>query len=95
VHVVQRGDAHRRATNLVDYLELDAPPVARPPRAHDRSQRARDPALPSDHLAEIFLRDVESQDDGVVLLDALDAHGVRLVDELTCQVLEELCHLLS
>src|SRR5882724_1640600 len=58
----------------------------------DRAQRARDASLPADHLAEIVLRDVQAKHDRVGFLDSLDAHGIRLVDKLPCQVLEQLRH---
>src|SRR5205814_7325318 len=45
-----------------------------------------------DHLAQVVLGDVQPQDDGVLLLDTLDAHRVGLVDELARQVLEQLRH---
>ena len=60
----------------------------------DRAQRARDPSLLADHLAEIVLRDMETKHDGVGLVDALDAHCVGLVDKLPRQVLEQLRHYL-
>ena len=48
------------------------------------------PPLPPDHLADVVGRDVEPEDDRVVTLLRLDAHGVRLVDEPPRDPLEEL-----
>ena len=62
-------------------------------RADDRAQRARNPSLPADHLAQIVLRDMQAKHDRVCFIDSLDAYGIRLVDELACQILEQLCHL--
>src|SRR5439155_20737753 len=68
------------------------PALRRADRATDRPPRARHPALAADHLAELVLRDVQAQNDGVLLVDALDAHRVRLVDEPAREVLEQLGH---
>ena len=46
----------------------------------------------ADHLAEIVLRDMETKNDSVSLVDALDAHRVGVVDQLLRQVLEEVGH---
>src|SRR4051794_29760992 len=73
---------------LIHDLELHAPALACTARTHDRAQRAGDPSLPADHLAEVVLGDVEAQDDGVVLVDTLDANLVGFVDELARQELE-------
>ena len=77
---------------LVDDLELHAPLLARAARAHDRAQRAGDATLPPDHLAEVVLGDMQTEQERVIVVDLLDAHRVRLVDELPRQVLEELGH---
>ncbi len=50
------------------------------------------PALLADHLADVVGRDVEVEDDRVLALLRLDAHGVRLVDEPAREPLEELGH---
>src|SRR5213075_3158454 len=55
----------------------------------DRPQGTRDASLPPDHLPAIGLRDVEPQDELVVLVDLLDTHRVGLVDELTREILEQ------
>src|SRR5262249_25360134 len=75
VDVVERRDAQ----GLIHDLELHAPPLAGAAGAHDRAQRAGDASLPPDHLPEVVLGDVQAQDDGVVLLDPLDALLVGLV----------------
>ena len=54
------------------------------------TQRPRDPALPSDHLADVLLRDEQPQDDDVVALLALDADRVGVVDEAPREDLEQL-----
>ena len=61
---------------------------------NDRAQRARDTSLLADHLAEIVLRNVKAEHDSIGLVDALDAHGVGLVDKLPRQVLEKFSHYL-
>ena len=61
----------------------------------DRSQRARDPSLLADHLAEIVLRNMETKHDRIGLVDALDSNCVGLVDKLPRQVLEQLSHYLE
>jgi len=66
--------------------------LTRAARTDDRAQRARDASLLADHLAEIVLRNMKAKHDRVGLVDALDAHGVRLVDKLSREVLQELCH---
>src|SRR5438552_5944850 len=81
--------------DLVDDLALDAAPLAHASRSHDRAQGACDASLPPDHLADIILCDMQAKHHGVFLVDTLDAHGVRIVDELLRQVLEQLRHLLS
>jgi hypothetical protein len=58
--------------------------------ANQLSQRPRDPALPSDHLADVLLRDEQPQDDEVISLLALDANRVRVVDEPTRKDFEQL-----
>ena len=60
--------------------------------ADERAQRAGDPALAADHLADVVRRDVQPEHDGVVLLDLLDAHGVGLVDESPHEVLDDFRH---
>src|SRR5438874_1751229 len=82
--------AATRTTALVHDLEDDA--LALPPRrrANDLAQRARDPALPPDHLADVVLRDVEPQHDDVVAFLTLDANGVGLVHEPAREVLEQI-----
>src|SRR5262249_35574767 len=87
-----RGCRRAPRPALVHDLELHAPPLACTARAHDRAQRAGDAPLPADHLAEIVLGDVQAQNDGVFLLDALDTHLVGCVDELPRKELEQLRH---
>jgi hypothetical protein len=88
VNVVERRDA--RGRSLVDDLELYAAALAHAACSHDRAQCARDSPLPADHFAEIVLSDVKPKHDCVLLVDTLDAHGVRIVDELSRQILEQL-----
>src|SRR5262249_26795204 len=71
-------------------LEQRAPGAARRGGAHDGTERARDPALAADHLADVVLRDMQLDDRVAVALDLLDAHRVRLVDEAARQVLDDL-----
>jgi hypothetical protein len=62
----------------------------RPTRADDRPQRAGDPSLPADHLADVALGDVEPQDEILAVVDLLDPYGVRLVHELPGEIFEKL-----
>jgi len=57
VDVVERRNAHA----LFDDLDRDAAVLAGGARAHDRPQRARDPAAAADHLADVVGRDVEQE----------------------------------
>ena len=57
-----------------------------------RTQRASDSPLPPDHLADVLLPPAETEDDGVLALLALDAHGVRLVDEPLREECDQLVH---
>src|SRR5439155_27047860 len=50
---------------LINDLEHDAAAVASSCGADDLAQRPRDPALTSDHLADVVLCDEQSQDDEV------------------------------
>ena len=47
-----------QALALIDYFELHAAALARAAGAHDRPQRTCDPALATDHLAQVVLGDV-------------------------------------
>jgi hypothetical protein len=77
----------------VDDLELEAAPRLDAPGADDRAQRAREPALAADHLADVSLGHVEPEEErAVILLDFLDAHGVGLVDEPAGKLGDELGH---
>ena len=77
-------------TELVDDLESYAALLACCTRAHDGTQGTRDPSLAADHLAAVGLGDVQAEDELVVLVHLVDAHGIRLVDELPRYVLEQL-----
>ena len=59
-------------------------------RAHDLAQRSRDPPLPSDHLADVVLGDVQPKHDDVVPLLALDPNGFGVVDKSPGERLQEL-----
>ena len=61
----------------------------------DRAQRRDRPAAAADHLAGVVLADVQLEHDGaVVLLEGLDAHLVRAVDERPGEIGEKVVHLL-
>src|SRR6478736_4885838 len=62
----------------------------RPARPDDAAQGPRDPALLADHLADVVGRDMEPEDDGVLMRLRLDANGVGLVDQPTREPLEQL-----
>src|SRR5205823_11273464 len=71
-------------------LEHHALLATRGGRADDRAQRACDPPLAADHLADVVLGHVQLQDNGPFALDLLDADLVGLVDEPPRQVLDDL-----
>ena len=59
-------------------------------RANDRAECARDPTLPTDHLAHVALRDVEMEHERIVALLPFNAHGVGIVDQAAREELDEL-----
>src|SRR5262245_35553949 len=72
---------------------MEAPPRRDAAAAHDRAQRADDPALSPDPLADVCFGNVEPEEKGTVLLrDLLDPHGRRLVDEPACEFGDQLRH---
>src|SRR3954451_20801189 len=81
---------------LIGVGDLDdhTPPVAGGARAHERAERARDPALAADHLADVVCRDMQHETELAVALLLLHAHGLRVVDQLAREIREQLCHLL-
>ena len=74
----------------VSDLEHEPPALARGPGANHGAQSPREPALAADHLADVFFGDVEAQDHRVLPLLLLDPDGVRIVHELSREVLEQL-----
>ena len=60
--------------------------------ADESAKRPGDPALASDHLADVVGSNLESQHDHVALVDALDPDGVRIVDEPTGDPGEQVVH---
>lgn len=72
--------------------DLEDQPAALPRSTgpHDRAERPSDPPLASDHLADVLLRDVQAEHDGVVPQLLLDADGVGVVHQPLSQVCEEL-----
>ena len=86
VDVVERGDAQ----GLFQDLEHDAVVRPRSARAHDRAQRPRDAALAADHLADVGLRDAQLEDCHALAMNLLDLDRVGVVDEMPCQVREQL-----
>lgn len=77
-------------SSSVSDLEDQPAPLPGSTGPHDRAERPRDPALASDHLADVLLRDVQAEHDGVVPQLLLDADGVGVVDQPLGQVCEEL-----
>ena len=75
---------------LINDLEHDAAAVASSCGADDLAQRPRDPALTSDHLADVVLCDEQAQDDEVIAFLLLDAHRVRLVHEASSKLRQQL-----
>src|SRR4051794_11816846 len=71
-------------------LEQRAAAPARGRGADDRAQRTGDAALAADHLAHVVLGHVELDHQVAVAVDLLDPDRVRLVDQATGQVLDEL-----
>jgi hypothetical protein len=75
---------------LLDDLDRDAAMLAPRRGAHDRAQRARDPALPADHLAHVVGRDAEQERELSLALLDLDPDGVGLVDQPPGELFQEL-----
>ena len=77
-------------SSSVSDLEDEPAAVARSAGPDDRPKSARDPPLAPDHLADVLLRDMEAEHNGVVGLLLLDPDGVGVVDELPGEVREQL-----
>ena len=80
-HPPRNGRTFRRTFGSAGNLEqitLFGPGAA---GADDAPERARDPPLLADDLADVVRCDVEVEYDGVLTLLRLDSNGVRLVDE--------------
>jgi hypothetical protein len=77
---------------LFEDLEDDSAVRPGPTRANDRAERPRDPALATDHLADVVFRDSELEDGRAFALNFLDLDGVRFVDELPREVRKQLSH---
>src|SRR4051794_17472610 len=75
---------------LLNDLEQDAAVTVRAACPHERAHRPRDASAPADHAAEILGRDLELDHVRVVLVELLDLHLVRLLDEIAREVLDEL-----
>ena len=84
----QKRTDYCRVGHLVHDLEHDALAAPSCRCADELTERPRDPALPSDHLADIVLGDEEPQYDDVVALLALDANSGRIVDEPPRELLQ-------
>jgi hypothetical protein len=76
-------------TRSVSDLEDQPAPLAGAARAHDRAECPSDAALAADHLADVVLRDVQAEDDGIFTLLLLHADGIGIVYELPSQVREQ------
>src|SRR5207248_4965441 len=89
------GRTARRLSFGVGDLDEDAPALAHRARADERAQRPRDPALAADHLADVVGSDMEHEHERPVAFLGLDANCVGIVDELACQIREQLGHYLA
>src|SRR5204862_5877785 len=73
--------------------DQDAAPLLDGRGLHDGAQGVGGTAALADDLAVVVVRDGELEDDSpVVLVELLDLDLVRLVDELTGEVLQQLLH---
>jgi hypothetical protein len=77
-------------SSSVSDLENQPPLLASAAGSYDSPQRTRQPALPTDHLADVVLGDVEVEDDDVVPFLLFDPHGIGLVDQPPGEILEQL-----
>lgn len=75
---------------LVSDLEHESPALACASGSNHCAQRPRDPALTADHLADVILGDVKAEDECILPLLLLDADGVRIVHELSSEVLQQI-----
>jgi len=66
--------------------------MARASRAgpDDRAQGAGDPSLAADHLADVVLRHVQLQHNSAFALDLVDPNRLRVVDESTGELGQQL-----
>jgi hypothetical protein len=76
----------------VGNLEHVALVGARATCADDAAKSAGEAPLLADHLPDVVGGDVEVEDDGVLTLLGLDAHGIGLVHEPSRQPLQEFGH---
>ena len=62
--------------------------------AENRPQRPRRPPLLPDHLANIALRDAQSNDSGIAFCDGLDGNIIRIIYQGTSYLGYKFCHVL-
>lgn len=79
-----------RSSSLISDFQHEPPPLPRAARANDRAQRASDPALTADHLADVVFRHMEAEDERILALHLLDPDRVGIVHELACEIREQL-----
>src|SRR5204862_6715778 len=84
---------NRVKTSILNELDQDAPIRLRRRGLRDRADRVRDPATPADQAAEVVRAHRDLEHEIPVLLDLLDLHRVRVLDERPGEELDELAHL--
>ena len=77
-------------SSSVSDLEDQPAPLPGAAGAHDRAERASNPTLAADHLADVVLGDMQPEHHGVITHLLLDPDRAGVVDETLCKVGQEL-----
>ena len=79
-----------RSGSLIGDFQHEPPPLPGAARPNHGAERASDPALASDHLPDIVLGDMQAEDERILALHFLDPDRVRVVNELSREIREQL-----
>jgi hypothetical protein len=77
---------------LIGDFQHEPPALPSAACANHRAKRPGNPALASDHLPDIFLGDMQAQNERILALDLFDPDGVRVVYELPGEIREQFSH---